>query len=78
MSKYKLKFEKSDKEDFLELPVLYSSKEGLSEDEAFKEYLKAYEFTRKKLDSYLENLSKLKNQLEEEFKDVSSYFNKFK
>ena len=69
MAKYTLKFEKFDENDFLELPVIYTTKKegGKSSKEIWEEYLEAYNFTRKKVEYYIENLSKIKSQLEEDF-----------
>lgn len=67
MAKFKLKFEKENKEDFLDLPVIYTCKNGKPGKEVWEEYMKAYTITRKKIDFFIENLYKLKEQLEEDF-----------
>lgn len=74
MSRFKLRFEKEENTDFLELPILYSTCEGgLTRNEAWKEYLKVYGITRRRIDFYIENLSKLKDRLEEDFNDTLEY-----
>lgn len=67
--KFELKFEKLEETDVLELPVLYvsSDSEGLSGIQAWGKYREAYDFTKKKIESLIENLKKLNNQLDEDF-----------
>ena len=67
--KFELKFEKLEKTDTLELPVLYvsSDSEGLSGIEAWEKYRRAYDFTKRKIEGLIENLKKLNDQLDEDF-----------
>ena len=70
---YKLEFEKYNKEDILEIPYIYttdSGEEGKSYEEIWKDYVKAYEFVRKKVDYLMGNLSNINKRLEDDFNEL--------